>query len=280
MYTIGQVSEMFSLPISTLRYYDKEGLFPQMERSSGIRRFSERELEALRVIECLKRSGLEIKEIKQFMQWCAEGSSTYPQRHELFVQQMETVKAEMSRLEKTLDCGNNELHRDKGHVHHGDIKKLRNLFLRHIAEVRALKIYDALVIPELPRELPVADVNGIDLRRAVLQKYVRKSTGRSTAVNAGLARRIDRKDLQRLVELESSAADERQRDSAHFDVGVRIDRHPRLVRTLPVNEHNAAHNGGFRPLTAFGEAEFKYALIQSDFFHALSLIHISEPTRH
>ena len=103
MYTIGQVSEMFSLPISTLRYYDKEGLFPQMERSSGIRRFSERELEALRVIECLKRSGLEIKEIKQFMQWCAEGSGTYPQRHELFVQQMETVKAEMSRLEKTLD---------------------------------------------------------------------------------------------------------------------------------------------------------------------------------
>lgn len=54
------------------------------------------------------------------------------------------------RLEKTLDCGKNELHRDKGHVHHGDIKKLRNLFLRHIAEVRALKIYDALVIPELP----------------------------------------------------------------------------------------------------------------------------------
>ena len=74
-----------------------------MERSSGIRRFSERELEALRVIECLKRSGLEIKEIKQFMQWCAEGSSTYPQRHALFEQQMETVKAEMDRLEKTLD---------------------------------------------------------------------------------------------------------------------------------------------------------------------------------
>ena len=103
MYTIGQVSEMFSLPISTLRYYDKEGLFPQMERSSGIRHFSERELEALRVIECLKRSGLEIKEIKQFMQWCAEGSGTYPQRHALFEHQLETVKAEMNRLEKTLD---------------------------------------------------------------------------------------------------------------------------------------------------------------------------------
>ena len=42
MYTIGQVSEMFNIPVSTLRYYDKEGLFPGLERSSGIRRFSEK----------------------------------------------------------------------------------------------------------------------------------------------------------------------------------------------------------------------------------------------
>ena len=48
MFTIGQVSEMFHIPISTLRYYDKEGLFPNMERASGIRRFGETELEALR----------------------------------------------------------------------------------------------------------------------------------------------------------------------------------------------------------------------------------------
>lgn len=69
MYSIGQISEMFHLPISTLRYYDKEGLFPEMERQHGIRQFSEKEVEALRVIECLKASGLEIKDIKQFMEW-------------------------------------------------------------------------------------------------------------------------------------------------------------------------------------------------------------------
>ena len=63
MYTIGQVSEMFDLPISTLRYYDKQGLFPGMVRVSGIRKFSESELESLRVIECLKKSGLEIRDI-------------------------------------------------------------------------------------------------------------------------------------------------------------------------------------------------------------------------
>ena len=103
MYTIGQVSERFDLPVSTLRYYDKEGLFPALTRTSGIRRFGEQELEALRVIECLKRSGLEIKEIKQFMDWCAQGSETYPQRHALFVQQAERVEAEIERLQKSLD---------------------------------------------------------------------------------------------------------------------------------------------------------------------------------
>ena len=102
-YTIGQVSEMFGIPVSTLRYYDKEGLFPDMQRVSGIRKFSEKELEVLRMIECLKKSGLEIRDIKQFMLWCSQGSSTYRQRHDLFLRQKEVVEAEIEALEKTLD---------------------------------------------------------------------------------------------------------------------------------------------------------------------------------
>lgn len=103
MYTIGQISEMFHIPISTLRYYDKEGLFPGMERTSGIRRFGEQQLEALQVIDCLKRSGMEIKDIKQFMEWCEEGSSTYPQRKALFVRQKAAVEKEIEKLERVLD---------------------------------------------------------------------------------------------------------------------------------------------------------------------------------
>ena len=103
MYTIGQVSELFHLPISTLRYYDKEGLFPQIERTSGIRKFGNNELEALRIIECLKKSGLEIKEIKQFMEWCAQGSSTYEKRRDLFLRQKEIVEEEIRHMEKILD---------------------------------------------------------------------------------------------------------------------------------------------------------------------------------
>jgi len=103
MYTIGQVSEMFDLPISTLRYYDKEGLFPQLQRQGGKRLFGETELEALRVIACLKKSGLEIREIKQFMQWCAEGPATYAKRKALFENRKTAVEEEMRTLQKTLN---------------------------------------------------------------------------------------------------------------------------------------------------------------------------------
>ena len=103
MYTIGQVSELCGLPASTLRYYDKEGLFPNLQRDSGIRRFGEQELEALRVIDCLKKSGLELRDIKQFMAWCTEGSATYPQRRALFLKQKEKVEAELERMNQVLD---------------------------------------------------------------------------------------------------------------------------------------------------------------------------------
>lgn len=106
MFTIGQVSEMFDLPVSTLRYYDKEGLFPELNRTSGIRQFTEKEIETLRVIECLKKTGLQIKDIKLFMSWCIEGSSTYLKRKELFENQKKQVEKEINELNKTLDMLN------------------------------------------------------------------------------------------------------------------------------------------------------------------------------
>ena len=102
MYTIGQVSQMFDLPISTLRYYDNEGLFPFLKREGGVRQFSDREIEALRVIECLKKSGLEIKDIKIFMDWCAQGPSTYSNRYKLIQEQKARTEKEIEQLKKTL----------------------------------------------------------------------------------------------------------------------------------------------------------------------------------
>lgn len=101
-YTIGEVSKQFGLPISTIRYYDKEGLLPNVKRTSGIRKFEERDITTLKLIECLKRSGLEIKQIKTFIEWCAQGSSTYPQRKALFEEQQAKVQADIDKLNDVL----------------------------------------------------------------------------------------------------------------------------------------------------------------------------------
>ncbi|EKI2454860.1 MerR family transcriptional regulator, partial [Enterococcus faecalis] len=100
---IGEISKMFNIPVSTLRYYDKEGLFPEITRVSGIRKFSNNEIEALRVIECLKKSGLEIKDIKQFMKWTKLGAETFKIRKELFERQKVSVEKELRQMEKVLD---------------------------------------------------------------------------------------------------------------------------------------------------------------------------------
>lgn len=102
-YSIGEISKMFNIPVSTLRYYDKEGLFPEITRVSGIRKFSNNEIEALRVIECLKKSGLEIKDIKQFMKWTKLGAETFKIRKELFERQKVSVEKELRQMEKVLD---------------------------------------------------------------------------------------------------------------------------------------------------------------------------------
>lgn len=141
MYTIGQVSEMFGLPISTLRYYDKQGLFPDLQRTSGIRKFSEKELEVLRVIECLKRSGLEIKDIKQFMDWCVEGTATYPQRKELFEKQRKFVEAEIEHMNRVLDMINFKCWYYEQAIKDGSEDRLQNMIPDNLPE-NIKKMYD------------------------------------------------------------------------------------------------------------------------------------------
>jgi len=147
MYTIGQVSALFHLPVSTLRYYDREGLLPTMERRSGIRIFGERELEALRVIECLKRSGLEIKEIKQFMRWCTQGPATYPDRLALFEARRQALEDEMLQLQKTLAMLRFKCWYYETAVRDGSEDRLQELLPDHLpAEIQ--KLYDQAHTPD------------------------------------------------------------------------------------------------------------------------------------
>ena len=103
-YSIGEVAKMIGISISTLRYYDKEGILPLVNRTNGnIRVFDDHDLQCLKVIECLKHTGLQLKEIKQYFEWCQEGDSTIDQRYELFLQQKERTRKQIETLQKSLD---------------------------------------------------------------------------------------------------------------------------------------------------------------------------------
>lgn len=102
-YTVGEMAKKLGVAPSTLRYYDKEGLLPFVERSGGgIRMFKETDFQWLSIIECLKKAGLPIKEIKTFMDWCMEGDSTIDKRLALMKEQRDIVKKQIAQMQDTL----------------------------------------------------------------------------------------------------------------------------------------------------------------------------------
>ncbi|CDQ39949.1 MULTISPECIES: MerR family transcriptional regulator [Virgibacillus] len=103
-YSISEVAKELNLTVYTLRYYDKEGLLPFVERTaSGTRAFKESDIDALKVIECLKATGMPIKEIKNFIDWCSEGDSTLRQRFDMFMERKATVESQLEELNKTME---------------------------------------------------------------------------------------------------------------------------------------------------------------------------------
>ena len=106
-YTIKDAAELLHVPPSTIRYYDKEGLLPFVARlESGYRLFSEDDMALLRVIECLKKTGMPIKEIRQFIDWLQEGDASLEKRYETFRERRRIVTEQMAELQKTLDMIN------------------------------------------------------------------------------------------------------------------------------------------------------------------------------
>ncbi len=106
-YTIGQIAKKANLPPSTLRYYDKEGLLPFLSRSAnGIRIFTDKDVELLRIIDCLKKAGMPIRAIKHFMDLATQGDATISERLELIRQQQTMVATQITQLQSTLEILN------------------------------------------------------------------------------------------------------------------------------------------------------------------------------
>ncbi|WP_035051083.1 MerR family transcriptional regulator [Carnobacterium pleistocenium] len=102
-YSISEVAKKLNLTAYTLRYYDKEGLMPFVKRTpSGTRLFKDSDVDALKIIECLKSTSMPIKEIKHFIDWCSIGDSTLQERYDMFLERKTIVAAQIKELEQAM----------------------------------------------------------------------------------------------------------------------------------------------------------------------------------
>lgn len=104
LYTVGEMAKLLDIAPSTLRYYDKEGLIPFVERSEGGRRvFKDSDYEMLQVIGCLKKTGMQLKHIRDFVHMTMQGDDTIDDRLQLFIKRREEVKQQIADMQEMLD---------------------------------------------------------------------------------------------------------------------------------------------------------------------------------
>lgn len=107
-YTVKMVAERTSLSPYVLRYYEKEGLLPHIKRTkSGIRHYSDADLEWLGLVCCLKNTGMSIKQIRDFVNLSLQGPQSLKERCELLLahkKEVETHIEEMNRHLEKVSC--------------------------------------------------------------------------------------------------------------------------------------------------------------------------------
>lgn len=102
-YTIKDVSKRTGISAYTLRYYDSEGLLTFVQRSeSGIRLFTEEDFEPLYTITVLKRSGMPIKKIREFMELYLKGDETIHARKVMFEEHKKQLEEKINELNEML----------------------------------------------------------------------------------------------------------------------------------------------------------------------------------
>ena len=125
-YSISEVAKMLNVSAYTIRYYDKEGLFPLVKRVNGIRVFEDKDFPWLRMLNCLKNLNMPIKKIKEYVDLALKGDETLKERYQLILEQEENIQKQIKELkyykkqidfkkayyEKALEAGTEEAVKD------------------------------------------------------------------------------------------------------------------------------------------------------------------------
>ena len=102
-YTISEAAEKVGIPATTIRYYDKEGLLPNIKRKNGIRVFEDMDLRLMGLLTCLKNTGMPIKRIRDYVELTSKGDDTLRERYEIIKAQRQFVLDQIEQLQYYLE---------------------------------------------------------------------------------------------------------------------------------------------------------------------------------
>jgi len=107
---IAEVSERYEISSDTLRYYERIGLIPPVNRNaSGIRDYGEIDIRRVEFIKCMRSAGLPIEALIEYVALVQQGDSTIEARKEILIEQREQLLARMAEMQKTLDIMNRKI---------------------------------------------------------------------------------------------------------------------------------------------------------------------------
>lgn len=101
---IMEVSQHYGISSDTLRYYERVGLIPPVNRNgSGIRDYNELDLRRVEFIKCMRRAGLPVEVLIEYVGLVQQGDKTIKARKEILIEQRKLLAARMKEMQKTLD---------------------------------------------------------------------------------------------------------------------------------------------------------------------------------
>lgn len=103
MYTMMQVCRETDMTYQALKYYCNEGLIPNVKRDRNNRRiFDEKDVKWIKDLVCLKKCGMSIQEMKEYLELCLQGADTIPQRKKMLEKKQEALRASIRELEDSV----------------------------------------------------------------------------------------------------------------------------------------------------------------------------------
>jgi DNA-binding transcriptional MerR regulator len=104
MYTIKQAADIMNISAHTLRFYAKNDMFPFITRDyNNIRQFSDKDLEWVKLVKCLRDTGMPLEEVKKYIELCKAGDATIGERYRMILEQKKKALEQMKDLQNSID---------------------------------------------------------------------------------------------------------------------------------------------------------------------------------